>query len=80
MVGQITENHQIVRDLHGPHREKKGGNSLMYLDSDKSVQCWKRMHFNHSCFCCNEKAFTEENFQGGIIQILIHTYVKDYSS
>lgn len=25
------------------------------------------MHFNHSCFCCNEKALTEENFQGGII-------------
>lgn len=48
----------------------------MYVDSDKSVQCWKRMHFNHSCFCCNEKTFTEENFQGGIIQILIHTNVK----
>lgn len=47
----------------------------MYVDSDKSVQCWKRMHFNHSCFCCNEKTFTEEKIQGGIIQILIHTYV-----
>lgn len=28
MVGQFTENHQIVRDLQGPsHREKKGGYS-----------------------------------------------------
>lgn len=28
MVGQITENHQIVRDLQGPsHREEKGGKS-----------------------------------------------------
>lgn len=42
MVGQITENHQIVRDLQGPsHREKKGGYSWMYVDSDKSLMLEK---------------------------------------